>query len=284
VTSILSKCVGRINRIFAGKERYQNYYEILYSLSLQGMNIGQGSRVDSSGEVCVLTCIKNLKAMNYPVTIFDVGANVGDFACAVQEVMGDSANIFGFEPKKSTFETLQKRISEYNNIKIFNFGFGDKKGNRILFFDSDPEKSGIASIYPRRLDHFNISLSCQETINLTTVDDFCCENRITHIDLLKMDVEGHELMVLKGATKMIEAESIDCILFEFGGCNIDSRTYFQDFFYVMKDRYNIYRILQDGLYPINEYNEKYEIFLTTNFFAVRKQFLEKRGKSRSEVF
>ena len=70
---------------------------------------------------------------------------------------------------------------------------------------------------------------------------------------------------------MIEADAITNILFEFGGCNIDSRTFFQDFFYLLKDKYHIYRVLQDGLFQISEYREIYEIFLTTNFLEVHKQ-------------
>jgi hypothetical protein len=84
-----------------------------------------------------------------------------------------------------------------------------------------------------------------------------------------MDVEGNELNILNGAKRMIENDSIDFIQFEFGGCNIDSRTFFQDFFYLLKERYRIYRILKNGLYPIDSYSEKYEIFITTNYLAQR---------------
>jgi hypothetical protein len=86
-----------------------------------------------------------------------------------------------------------------------------------------------------------------------------------------MDVEGNELKVLNGSKGMLNEGKIDFIQFEFGGCNIDSRTYFQDFFYLLKERYRIYRIIGDGLYEIRQYREQFEIFTTTNFFAERKQ-------------
>ena len=101
------------------------------------------------------------------------------------------------------------------------------------------------------------------------LDEFCSDHKIEHIHFLKMDVEGNELNILNGAKRMIENDSIDFIQFEFGGCNIDSRTFFQDFFYLLKERYRIYRILKNGLYPIDSYSEKYEIFITTNYLAQR---------------
>jgi hypothetical protein len=69
---------------------------------------------------------------------------------------------------------------------------------------------------------------------------------------------------------MISEKKIDNIQFEFGGCNIDSRTYFQDFFYLLKDNYRIYRVLKDGLFEIPTYKETYEIFTTINYSAVKK--------------
>lgn len=69
---------------------------------------------------------------------------------------------------------------------------------------------------------------------------------------------------------MINDKRIDAIQFEFGGCNIDSRTFFQDFFYLLKDNYKIYRVLKDGLLEMPIYKETYEIFITINYLAIKK--------------
>ena len=60
------------------------------------------------------------------------------------------------------------------------------------------------------------------------------------------------------------------IQFEFGGCNIDYRTYFRDFYYLLKENYKIYRILKDGLFELKQYKESYEIFINVNYLAIRK--------------
>jgi len=122
----------------------------------------------------------------------------------------------------------------------------------------------------RRLSHFDIDLNYKELIHLESLDNFCKDKGINHINFLKLDVEGHEYKVLQGAKDLIGKNSIDFIQFEFGGANIDSRTYFQDFYYLLTPYYKIYRILKDGLIAIDTYKEIYEIFLTTNFLAISK--------------
>jgi FkbM family methyltransferase len=151
-----------------------------------------------------------------------------------------------------------------------NLGLSDKMERQNLY--SDSLSSGLASVYNRRLDHYNIEIDKTEEINLTTIDSFCVSNGIENIDFLKIDVEGHELNVLQGAKRMIENEKIRFIQFEFGGCNIDSRTFFQDFFYLLNDKYKIYRVFRNGLIPIVRYSETNEIFLTVNYFAELRLF------------
>ena len=63
---------------------------------------------------------------------------------------------------------------------------------------------------------------------------------------------------------------IDVIQMEFGGCNIDSRTYFRDFWNLLSAKYKVYRVLLDGVEEITEYRDILEIFFCTNYLFVRK--------------
>jgi len=60
------------------------------------------------------------------------------------------------------------------------------------------------------------------------------------------------------------------IQFEFGPANIYSRTYFYDFWTLLAAEFDIYRVIPKGIVPIGYYGEHREIFLTTNYLAVRR--------------
>lgn len=236
----------------------------LHKLSLYGMNIGPGGGVDQSGERWVMQYIAS--QLQGKCTVFDVGANKGDYASALLDEFGNQATVYCFEPSKSTYDLLRDRFKEQDNIQVFNFGLSDEDSTLSLY--SDKEGSTLASLYPRDLNHVGIDVEMTETVELKTVDGFCAEQGVEHIDLLKLDVEGHELNALKGASSLIESSSVDYIQFEFGGCNIDSKTYFKDFFLALSPSYRIYRILRNGILPVVEYNEYLETFLTANFLAI----------------
>jgi len=258
----------KIVTIILCKISNQHFWEKIFQLSLRGMNIGNGGDFSQSGELFVLKYIQNKLKKEPLVVIFDVGANVGNYSKALSDIFDAQAKIYSFEPSKKTFEVFLTATKAYENIIPNNFGFSDKACNRTLF--TNAESSGFASVYQRRLEHFGINMDKTEEIELTTIDAYCTENKIERIHFLKLDVEGHELSALNGAKKMIRNKKIDFIQFEFGGCNMDSRTYFQDFYYLLKDNYTIYRILKDDIYELSNYREIYEIFIPTNFLAIKK--------------
>jgi len=251
-----------------GQKEYQSLFEELNAISLRGMNIGGWSNTNNSGEKNALYYIFDKLKQKDSIVLFDVGANVGKYSVLLHEVFNDNSKIFSFEPSKFTYKILTQNTQEFDNVKLYNFGFGDKNASFTLY--SNKEGSGIASLYKRRLDHFDIDMDIKEKIEIKTIDTFCKENNITNVNFLKLDIEGNELKALHGAKTMLENHKVDFIQFEFGGRNIDSRTYFQDFYYLLKEDYYIYRIVKDGLYKIERYKEMYEAFITTNYLAERK--------------
>jgi len=265
---MLISIIKKIINPLLGKTKHQFFFETLNKFSLIGMNIGTGTNFKNSGEEYALKYIKNnLRRTKEPV-IFDVGANIGNYSLLLNNNFENKAKIYSFEPSKKTFERLSLNTRKEKNINLYNLGFGDKNEKITLYSNSD--ESGLASIYKRKLGHFKIEMGQSEEVEIKTIDEFCKNANIKHIDFLKLDVEGNEKKVLDGVKKMIESNSVDFIQFEFGGCNIDSKTYFQNFYYLLKDNYKIYRITKDGLYEIKKYKEEYEIFITTNYLAERK--------------
>ena len=99
------------------------------------------------------------------------------------------------------------------------------------------------------------------------------QSKLFYKKYIKIDVEGHELDVLRGAQKIVAKTKL--IQFEFGGCNIDTRTFFQDFYYFFKQAdFKLFRITPKGLFQIKEYLEEDEYFATTNYLAVNARLVD----------
>ena len=261
----------RIFRMVAGRIGFQKYFRMMHTLSVYGMNYGNGGDIKYSGEYFAAKYVKS-KISEQPSApvLFDVGANIGDYALKMAEIFADQKfAIHAFEPSNKTYQRLSENTSTKKGITVNNVGLGEKETEEILYSNSDG--SALASIYERDLQRHGISMDKKEVIKLTTVDNYCDAHAIGRIHFLKLDIEGHELFALKGASKLINSKNIDFIQFEFGGSNIDSRTYFRDFWDMLHDKYDFYRIVKDGLFPIKKYSEACEIFDTINYLLELKK-------------
>jgi FkbM family methyltransferase len=200
--------------------------------------------------------------------VFDVGANIGLWTNAILKRHGEKVSqVHMFEPSKANCDVLTQLKDP--RMVINAFGLGDKEERRQLH--SDKPGSGLASLYDRNIDHHGIAMNLRELVSISTLDKYVESNHIEHIDVLKLDVEGHELAVLAGAQKTLERR-ISAIQFEFGGCNIDSRTYFRDLWLFLNELGFRIAVLSPlfGLLRIPRYSESLECFATTNYFAFRQ--------------
>ena len=150
------------------------------------------------------------KYINPEDTVIDVGGNLGFFVLILNELIGDNGKIYSFEPSGLLKNKLTATIQNNNlkNVTIVNQGLGESEGSTTLHYN--PKQSGLTSIVS---DFKNNSLS--EEIKITTLDKFA-ENISGRVSFIKIDTEGYEPQVLKGAKELIKRDK-PTIYVELGG-------------------------------------------------------------------
>jgi len=227
----------------------------------QGKGWG-GSSTSREVDACLSLISSEVKSN---LRVVDVGANVGSWSSALLD-RHRNAEVWAFEPSETASQILRQRFKGVSNLRIFRNAVSADKEEKTLYFDRPG--SALSSLSKRRLDHFNIGFNGSEQISSIRLDDLCrSHDWWPHI--IKLDIEGHELGALSGAETAMRRASL--IQFEFGGANIDSRTFFQDFYYLLSENgFKIFRISPWRLIKIDKYSELDEVFQTTNFIAIRR--------------
>jgi FkbM family methyltransferase len=225
--------------------------------------LGQGKGWGSSTvreEISAVCGLLGLAAVD-PLVVVDAGANVGGWTLGAIRRL-PQAHVHAFEPSGAASERLAAAVAGESRVSIHRIALSNEDGQAILY--ANEPGSPIASLTKRRLAGIDNYL--EETVHTRTLSAWADETGIPSIDVLKLDVEGHELDVLRGAEDLLR--DLRVLQFEFGGCNIDTRTYFQDFWYFLTEAgLEIYRLGPGGLNRIREYSERDEMFVTTNYFA-----------------
>ncbi|MEO6838768.1 MAG: FkbM family methyltransferase [Ginsengibacter sp.] len=198
---------------------------------------------------------------------FDIGANVGNYSQSLYNQFRD-ATIFSFEPNPASFEKIYKRFLSIHNIKVVQAGLGSVASVLSLYSYNTDKASEHASVYKNVMEdlHQSKDLVAFE-VDIVTLDAYCTENNILQIDFLKIDTEGFELEVLKGASQLIMENKIKIIQFEFNEMNVYSRVFLKDFYTILKN-YTFYRLMENDLKPMGFYNPKNEIFRYQNILAI----------------
>jgi FkbM family methyltransferase len=198
-------------------------------------------------------------------TVIDVGANRGLWTEAALLAFPD-AHIHAFEPAAACQAELEGRYARVPRVTLNSTALGAVAGEGVLH--SDAPGGGPASLTLRQLDHVGLTMDLEEPVEVSTLDAYVAARGIDRVDVLKIDVEGHELDVLKGAAASLATISV--VQFEFGGTAIDTRTFFRDYWTLLTDAgFTLWRIGPWGVRRITRYRETDEHFACTNYVAVR---------------
>lgn len=131
-------------------------------------------------------------------TVIDVGANVGDITMHVANIVGEGGMVHSFEPDTINFNRLKHNLdlNLFKNIRLNNYGLGDVEGE--FFIENVNERNnGMNRVVDSALKSNNAT-----KINIIKLDTYLEE--FVKVDLIKIDVEGFEFNVLKGAERLID--------------------------------------------------------------------------------
>lgn len=147
-----------------------------------------------------------------PKMIFDIGANVGQGLAWYSKNYPDAV-VHAFEPFPDNFLKLEEAALSHPKVSCHAMGMGSKEGEMNIQDDAIATMTRLSATGGEQAG---------TTVPIGTVDSFCARHGIERINFLKVDTEGHDLEVLKGAEAMLRKSEIDVMDVEVG-MNVDNK-------------------------------------------------------------
>lgn len=198
--------------------------------------------IDVSGEKQISFRLLEQYKKEEKLILFDIGANIGEYSEMIIQhcnLLNIEYQLHLFEPQKDCIEVLLSKFESNPNVIINNFAISSIKGTIDFYI----EKRGTAcsSIYKR--DIFVDSEKVK--VETEVLDNYIVRNGINKIHFMKIDVEGHELEVLKSAQNNFD--KIENIQFEYGGTYLDSKSTLEQVYLLLRGFYHIGKIDLNGV-------------------------------------
>jgi FkbM family methyltransferase len=172
--------------------------------------------------------------------VFDIGANIGTHSIFFSTIATEG-KIYTFEPSKSTYTLLLKNIINYQNIIPVNLGLSDTSKESNFFECEDNALSGLKDTKRSKIKQIS-------TILTVSGDQFQELYGITHVDFIKIDVEGLEQSVIKGLSRVISRfhPTIFCEIYQGVNSNSSPR---QTIELILSFGYKAFILTDPGLMP-----------------------------------
>ena len=195
----------------------------------------------------------------------DVGANRGQWTSNLIKNHRENAQGLLYEPSPSTYEKLLKNVANYKGFNCKNIALGDVEGE-MTFYESGP-----GSIY----NSLVVGVTPNSTgirVQVSTLDAECEREGMERVDLLKIDAEGYDLNVLKGARKLLEGQRIGVTQFEYSsGWMNNYATLKEAVEYLEELSYKVFLLKGNGIYKL-QYDWYREYYSYSNFVGISPKF------------
>ena len=165
--------------------------------------------------------LKNIFLETMPMNIFDVGANIGQSLIQFKNWFPTST-VYCFEPDPDTYHVLKS--NNHKNVIYHNVGVGSKNKEKIFyqyslsamnsFLQIDKKSKVFKEKVHKKINEALENDENESYVQIITLDQYCQDNNIDKIDILKIDVQGYEKKVLKGARKLLKENDISVLIIE----------------------------------------------------------------------
>lgn len=262
---ILNKIIY-IYSLFLSKKFFYKINYWMYLLWLKWLGILNYQNGYISWEKYLISRVLPKYIQDLPeINFIDVGANIGDYSLVLRRYF-HNVNILAFEPHPWNFKELMINIQN-NNIVPINLGLWNRKW-LLDFYDYWNKNSQHATFVKDVIEEVHHQSSQSFSVPIDKLDNYIDEINIQNIDFMKIDTEWFEKEVILGWYKHIK--NIKIIQIEFNEMNVYSNTFVKDFYNLLGDTFNFYRLLPNWLLPLAKYSTDLEIFKFQNFVLINK--------------
>jgi FkbM family methyltransferase len=209
------------------------------------------SLMNGTYEVLELEMLETL--LRPGMTVVDVGANVGIHTSIAARSVAPSGTVYGFEPVPENFEILVRNLArnEISNVVVEQLAVGSEVGRSTIHLED--HSIGTHSL----LRHESSSSTKSLSVAVTTLDSYFARQMPDVVNLLKIDVEGYEPNVLRGAVALLGRT--EQLLIEYNRVSIEANGGVNAFIELLAGF--------DFLYEINERSHALSVFSRSDFYA-----------------
>lgn len=211
--------------------------------------------------------IEKILAPEKPKMCIDVGANIGNYSNELLEKTG--AFVVAFEPLSTAFKEMQKNLSRHGDrVTMENMGVGDKPGMLQIHYNPDALAHASFSAEVEKVAY--VSNNLREDVAVVTLDSYCLEHGIKEIDFIKIDTEGFESEVFRGAIRVFDEIKPKYIQIEFNWHQL-FRNISLNYFSELLPGYDVYQLIPNGWAKRDPADPLTNIYCFSNFVFVRQQ-------------
>ena len=205
--------VGQLARRKAGKDLVAT---LIHNVKISVPSIPEGVSLYFAG--CLMGEEKTTNLLNRVLRkgdiFFDIGAHFGFYTFMAASLCGPSGQIHAFEPQPALIEYLLRSVvlnGYEDRVTIQHAAVGEiHRGKATLFFAENKESTGIPSVFP----HEWLDVKSGLAVPAVSIDGYLEDKGISRIDVIKMDIEGAEMLALHGMQATLNLSPPDLLILE----------------------------------------------------------------------